>query len=69
MHSRKRPGLPDRRNLGPHRTAEPLRGPRNCRERPRGLYPKGKRAVTPPAAYPQQRLTLLREPTYYPPGS
>ncbi len=36
-HFRKRAGPPDRRNPHPHRTHEPLLGPRNGRDRARGL--------------------------------
>ena len=36
-HRRKRPGPPNRRNSDPHRTHEPLLGPRNGRHRSRRL--------------------------------
>jgi hypothetical protein len=40
-HRRKRPRSPNRRNPDPRRTDEPLRGPRNGRDRSRGLMLKG----------------------------
>ncbi len=48
-HFRKRPGPPKRRNPDPHRTHEPLLGPRNGRDRPRGLMTAGKGAIMPQA--------------------
>ncbi|KAF0674392.1 phosphoribosylglycinamide formyltransferase 2 [Profundibacterium mesophilum KAUST100406-0324] len=44
-HRRKRPGPPNRRNPNPHRTDKPLLGPRNGRDRPRGLMTAGKGGI------------------------
>ena len=40
---------PDRRNPDPHRTDEPLLGPRNGRDRSHGLMLTGKGAIIPQA--------------------
>ena len=48
-HRRKSPGPSDWRNPDPHRSDEPLLGPRNGRDRPRGLTTAGKGAIMPQA--------------------
>ena len=50
---------PDRRNLHPRRTHQPLQRARHRRGRPRSLSLNGKGALTPRAAFLQQRQSIV----------
>ena len=58
-HRRQRPRPPDRRNPYPYRPDEPLQRARHRRDRPRRLTSMRKGAVTPQAAFLQQRRVVL----------